>query len=94
MAEAIYGDRDPTERFYAGQSQRVEKVGGEYVLALKLPFATRGDVAVTRQDGELFVAVGNYKRELSLPRTLASRDTLGAAIEDGELRVRFGSVEQ
>lgn len=94
MAEAIYGDRDPTERFYVGQSQRVEKVGGEYVLALKLPFATRGDVAVTRQDGELFVAVGNYKRELSLPRTLASRDTLGAAIEDGELRVRFGSVEQ
>src|SRR5256886_9626963 len=31
-AEAIYGDRDPTERLYEGASQRVEKVGSEYVL--------------------------------------------------------------
>ena len=29
MAEAIYGQRDPTERFYTGSSQRVEKVGSE-----------------------------------------------------------------
>ncbi len=89
MAEAIYGDRDPAEHFYRGTSQRVEKVGSEYVLALKAPFVERGDVTLARQDGELFVTVGNYRREIALPRVLASRQTVGAAIEDGELRVRF-----
>jgi arsenite-transporting ATPase len=90
MAQAIYGDRDPTDRFYQGTSQRVEKVGSEYVLALKVPFADREDVTLARQDGELFVTVGSYRREVVLPRVLASRATLGAAIEGGELRVRFG----
>lgn len=89
MADAIYGEGDPAERFYQGTSQRVEKVGSEYVLALKLPFVTRGDVALSRQDSELFVTVGDYRREVTLPRVLASRDTVGAVIEDGELRVRF-----
>lgn len=89
MAEAIYGDRDPSQRFYEGTSQRIEKIGSEYVLALKVPFADRTEVALTRHDGELFVTVGSYRREISLPRVLASRATAGAVIEDGELRVRF-----
>jgi arsenite-transporting ATPase len=90
MADAIYGDRDPSERFYEGTTQRVEKSGQEYVLALRLPFAERGDVDLARQDGELFVTVGNYRREIALPRVLATRATLGAVIEEGELKVRFG----
>ena len=86
----IYGDRDPSERFYEGTTQRVEKSGQEYVLALRLPFAERGEVDLARQDGELYVTVGNYRREIALPRVLASRATLGAVIEEGELKVRFG----
>jgi arsenite-transporting ATPase len=89
MARTLYGDRDPSEHFYDGSSQRVEKVGSEYVLTLKVPFAGRGDVDLTRHDGELFVTVGNFRREVALPRVLASRNTVGAALEDGELRVRF-----
>jgi arsenite-transporting ATPase len=88
-AEVVYGDRDPTDHFYEGSSQRVEKVGSEYVLALKVPFTDREDVSLARQDGELFVTIGNYRREIALPRVLASRGTVGASIEDGELRVRF-----
>jgi arsenite-transporting ATPase len=92
MARAVYGDRDPAGLFYKGTSQRVQKVGGEYVLTLKVPFVERGDVKLGRQDGELFVTVGNYRREIALPRALASRETVGAAIEDGELRVRFANA--
>jgi arsenite/tail-anchored protein-transporting ATPase len=89
MAEAIYLDSDPSDRLYNGTSQRVQKLGGEYVLALKVPFVERGDIELARHDGELFVTIGNYRREIALPRVLASRETVGAAIEDGELRVRF-----
>jgi arsenite/tail-anchored protein-transporting ATPase len=90
MADAIYSDRDPSDRFYEGTTQRIEKSGQEYVLALRLPFAERGEVDLARHNGELFVTVGNYRREIALPRVLASRTTLGAVIEEGELKVRFG----
>jgi arsenite-transporting ATPase len=90
MADAIYGERDPAERFYEGSSQRVEKVGTEYVLSLKVPFVDRSEIDLSRQDGELFVTIGNYRREIALPRVLAQRETRGATIEDGELKIRFG----
>ncbi len=89
MARAIYGDADPTQRYYEGSSQRVDRVGADYVLTLKVPFVAKQDVGLSRQNGELFVTIGNYKREIILPRVLASREAVGAAIEDGELKVRF-----
>ncbi|OLB83263.1 MAG: hypothetical protein AUI15_36245 [Actinobacteria bacterium 13_2_20CM_2_66_6] len=46
-------------------------------------------VDLSRHNGELYVTIGNYRREISLPRVLAQRETAGAAIKDGELRVRF-----
>ncbi len=92
MADAVYGDTDPAARLHTGPQQRVVRVGDEYVLSLPMPFVERGDVDLARQDGELFVTVGHYKRDISLPRTLALRETVGAALEDGELRVRFGAA--
>jgi arsenite/tail-anchored protein-transporting ATPase len=90
MADAIYGDLDPADRFYEGSPQRVVRDGQDYILAIQLPFADRREVDLSRHNGELFVTLGNYRREISLPRVLASRDTVGASIEEGELRVRFG----
>lgn len=94
MADAIYGDRDPTDHFYDGWSQRVEKIDGTYVLRLAAPFLERGDVALSRQDGELFVTVGNYRREITLPRSLAQRETLGASLDEGVLSIRFGIPDE
>ncbi len=91
MAEAVYGDRDPAQRFTIVNPQRIEKDGSDYVLAIKVPFVDRSAVDLNRHDGELYVTVGNYRREISLPRVLARRDTAGASIEDGELRIRFTS---
>ncbi len=89
MAQAIYGDEDPSRRFATSNPQRIDKEGSDYVLALKVPFADRSMVDLSRHDGELYVTVGNYRREITLPRVLARRETAGASIEDGELRVRF-----
>jgi arsenite-transporting ATPase len=89
MAKATYGDRDPSERFATTSPQRIDKDGSDYVLTLKVPFADRDAVDLSRHNGELYVTVGNYRREISLPRVLAQRDTAGATIHEGELRVRF-----
>ncbi|HVB76985.1 MAG TPA: ArsA family ATPase [Candidatus Nitrosotalea sp.] len=90
MAEETYAGRDPSEHFYSGVTQRVEKVGRDYVLSLKVPFVSREEVDLSREQDELFITVGNYKREIALPRALASRTAVDASIADGELKVRFG----
>ncbi|MBJ7603614.1 MAG: ArsA family ATPase [Candidatus Dormibacteraeota bacterium] len=90
MGQAIYGSADPSQKFYEGTSQRMQKEGSEYTLVLSVPFADKEAIELSRQDGELFVTLGNYRRDISLPRVLASRQTLGAKIEDGELKIRFG----
>ena len=89
MAAATYGDLDPTDRFVTVSPQRIDKVGADYVLSLDVPFLERTDVDLSRHNGELYVTVGNYRREITLPRVLAQRDTAGASIEDGKLLVRF-----
>ena len=89
MAKATYGDRDPSEHFTTSSPQRIEKDGSDYVLSLKVPFVDRSAIDLSRHNGELYVTVGNYRREIALPRVLSKRDTGGATIQDGELRVRF-----
>jgi len=89
MARVIYGDKDPSDRFVTASPQRTQKEGADYVLSLDVPFLDRSDVDLSRHNGELYVTVGNYRREISLPRVLARRETAGAAIDDGKLRVRF-----
>ena len=89
MAHAIYGEEDPARRFATSNPQRIDKEGTDYVLSLKVPFVDKSAVDLSRHNGDLYVTVGNYRREITLPRVLARRETAGASIEDGELRVRF-----
>ena len=93
MAQAIYGDEDPARRFATTNAQRIDKDGGDFVLALKVPFVERSAIDLSRHNGDLYVTVGNYRREITLPRVLARRETAGASIEAGELRVRFAGTK-
>ncbi len=94
MAKETYGEHDPSQHFATTSPQRIDKDGTDYVLTLKVPFADRADVDLSRHNGELYVTVGNYRREISLPRILSQRDSAGASIQNGELRVRFTRREQ
>jgi len=89
MAKAIYGEEDPARRFATSNPQRIDKDGADYVLSLKVPFVEKSAVDLSRHNGDLYVTVGNYRREITLHRVLERRETAGASIEDGELRVRF-----
>ncbi len=93
MAESIFGDRDPAEIYYHSVPQRITKKGQEYELLLHLPFVSKDQVELSVRDDELFVTVGPYKREITLPKTLRGRVTRGARLEEGMLRITFGSAK-
>ena len=75
---------------YDTKPQALRKQGDEYVLTLQLPFATKEQVELTQRDDELYVSVGPYKREMSLPHVLHGKVTTAAHLEGGQLAIHFG----
>jgi arsenite-transporting ATPase len=94
MAEELYGERDPVAIFHTTVPQTIKKVNGAYELSLQLPFATKEELGVTRREGDLFVTVGPYKREMSLPRALHNRPVTKAKLDAGTLLVTFGAAKR
>jgi len=89
MANAIYGDADPAKIFYAEQPQSIEKFDGGYLLRLRLPFIGKEDVNMARSGDELAISIGNFRRNVILPRALALLDVKQARFEGDQLVLRF-----
>jgi arsenite-transporting ATPase len=93
FAGEVFGDRDPTAVFFKDRPIEVKKEGKGYAMYIRLPFAEKEDLQVWTHGEDLVVSVKNQRRNILLPRTLASRRLLGAALVEGRLRVGFGERE-
>lgn len=89
MAAAIYGDADPAQVFYAEQPQVIEKTDEGYLLKLRLPFIGKHDVNLARSGDELAISIGNFRRNVILPRALALLDVKKAKFETDHLVLTF-----
>ena len=89
MGRSLFNDEDPSQIFHSAVPQKLKKVGSDYELHLQLPFISKDEVHLTHSPGELFVTVGPYKREISLPRALNGKSVKRAKLEEGMLRVVF-----
>jgi arsenite-transporting ATPase len=94
FARQVFGDTDPTQVLYKERPMEVKKEGRGYALYLRLPFAEKDRIQVWSRGDDLVVQVDNQRRNILLPRTLASRRLLGAAFADRRLRVAFGEKER
>lgn len=93
MAEALFDRKDPTTVQFEGYVQTVRKSGKGYILKLKLPFVERGDVSLLKRGDDLMVSIGNFRRDLHLPRVLTALPVTRAWLEEGILTVRFAENE-
>ncbi len=93
VGHALFKEEDPTKVFFRGSTQEIIKDGEEYLLRLPLPHVEIGKVGITKRGDELFIAIGNFKRDMILPMTLAERPAKRAVFRDGVLEVRFGTPE-
>ena len=92
LAGDIFGERNPAEVFFVGQAQEIVEDGEDFVLKLPLPHVELHKVNLTKRGDELFVRIGNFKRELLLPAVLAHRDASGAVFSNGTLNVQISAA--
>jgi arsenite-transporting ATPase len=90
LGRALYGDLDPSKRFYNESPYRFRKVNGQYELHLKLPFVSSDDINLHKKLDELIIRVGGVKRHVSLPQRIAHCEPLSARVQEGELVVVLG----
>ncbi len=89
LADELYGERDPGEVMFVGQAQEIEEEGDDFVLKLPLPHIELDKIRLTKRGDELFISIGNFKREYLLPTVLAQREASGAVFAGGMLSIRF-----
>jgi arsenite-transporting ATPase len=68
-----------------------DRLGEEGVLVWRIPLpgAIREELDLVRRGDELVVTAGRFRRIVSLPSALRRCTVDGAALRDGELRIRF-----
>ncbi|MDJ0816338.1 MAG: TRC40/GET3/ArsA family transport-energizing ATPase [Desulfobacterales bacterium] len=89
LAERIYQNENPLQRFYKDEPYRLIKQNASYRLQLKLPFITKKDVELNKLHEELVIRIGGFKRHILLPRQVASLDAVKAKMEGEYLNVLF-----
>jgi len=94
FGDALYGTEDPGQHFYRGRPYSVARSDGEYVLSVDLPFTTKDQISLSRHADELVIDLGEWRRNLVLPRALIDAAALGAQFEDHTLKIRFAAPER
>lgn len=89
LADSVFGELDPGQILFVGQTQEIEEEGNDFVLKMPLPNVELDKVKLSKRGDELFVSIGNFKRELILPAVLAQREASNASFVNGILKIRF-----
>jgi arsenite/tail-anchored protein-transporting ATPase len=93
VGNAIFRDIDPVLVQFRGKTQDIVHEGDEYIMRLPLPHVELGKVSLTKRGDELFIEIGNFRRDMILPIALAERPACRAVFRNGILEVRFGAPE-
>ncbi|NJN65878.1 MAG: ArsA family ATPase [Chloroflexaceae bacterium] len=93
VGNALFREVDPVRVQFRGTTQEIVRDGETYILRLPLPHVEIGKVSLTKRGDELFVEIGNFRRDMILPLVLADRPATRATFRNGVLEVWFGPPE-
>lgn len=89
LASELFMDVPPERVMHTELSQRITSENGNTVLAIRVPFADRSELELSKVGQELIVRAGREKRTIILPTALARHRPSGARLESGTLEVTF-----
>ncbi len=90
LADDIFGETDPAQVFHAAPPIKMKQLGSKYVMSIHLPGAQKKDLNIWAAGDELIIEVGNYRRNILLPRSLAQREVVEAKFRGDDLNIVFG----
>lgn len=91
MADHLYGARDPAAVLYDGPRLELIEDDRGHALRIPLPQRTAVDVELFQSRDELYIRVDGYTRNLVLPVGLSERVVTSAKVDEGWLRIDFGT---
>lgn len=89
LKETLYKDEDPSKVYYTENTIRVVHEQNQYSLELYLPGIPKNQIQLNKTGDELNIRIGNHRRNLVLPQTLAMLQPSGAKMEEDYLKIRF-----
>ena len=90
MGRDIYGESDPTAVLYTEAPMDLAKLDdGTYRVKIKLPFADVNQLDLFQNGDELVVQIGDFRRIITLPVSLAGQEAGQAEMEGDWLIVPF-----
>ncbi len=85
----LCGDLDPSKVLYHENTVRVTLAEGGYILEIYLPGVPKSEINLSKSGDELNIRVGNHRRNMVLPQSLAALNPAGAKMEEDYLKIRF-----
>ncbi len=90
IGNEMYNGADPSKVLYKDKPIKIEKQeNGKYMMSLKLPFSGKNDVNLMQSKDELIIRIGNFKRNMVLPRALIKLSPSQAKFDGSELKIKF-----
>ncbi len=90
LGEHIYRGRDPSDIFYEHNPFIFVNQDDKHVIKLHLPFVKKDEVDLIKIGEELVIRIGNFKKNIILPRTFVGLEPKKAKLENEYLAVEFG----
>jgi arsenite-transporting ATPase len=90
MGLDVYGDTNPTTVYYEESPMQIGKANGHYNVRLKLPFLSNERLDLFQNGDELVIQIGDFRRIVSLPTSLAGLEAGAAEFQGKWLVVPFG----
>ena len=89
VGDELYGEVPPERVFGCEQAFRMEDEQGTRLFIVRLPYALRDEIDVSKEGEDLILVVRNQTRRFHLPDKVRRRKMTGWSFADGELRIRF-----
>ncbi len=86
----LYDDKDPTQIFFKQRPYQLSKKDGRSLVKLYLPFVSKREIDLSKIGDELIIKIGNFKKNIVLPRAYAVLEPRKARVEEDYLIIDFG----
>jgi arsenite-transporting ATPase len=94
LGQDLYGEKTPNDIFYAHRPCVFSREDGRHMVKLHLPFVKKSEVELSKVGEELIVRIGNFRRNIILPRTFVPLEAQKAQLQDDYLVIHFGGSHE